>query len=355
VPNPRRPPTSHSEAMRVKKPLQIVGSGLVSSVGLSAPAAAAAIRAGVSNAQVTRFMDWGGEWMAAHIVPIEAPDLRAKLLQMAATAIGECLESSRRESSIGTALVLCLSEASRPSTGHEVGQSAITELSRMVGADFSPHSSTIAAGRVGGFIALHRARTLLYEGKADAVLVAGVDSYVNWPALSHFENRYRLLTSKNSDGFLPGEAAAAVMVTRPVPGTALRCYGLGFAEESATVDAGGPLRADGLVEAIRAAARDAECPPQDFQLRITGLSGEQYYFKEAAVAASRLIRDPSEADLWHPADCVGEVGAAAGPLAMTVAAIACAKGYATATRILCHLSNDGAERSAAFFRYEMLQ
>jgi 3-oxoacyl-[acyl-carrier-protein] synthase-1 len=226
----------------------------------------------------------------------------------------------------------------------------------MVGTHFSAHSCTIAVGRIGGFVGLHRARALLYEGKADAVLVAGVDSYVNWPALSHFENGYRLLTSKNSDGFLPGEAAAAVMVTRALPGTALRCDGLGFAEESATIDATLPLRADGLVEAIRAAARDADCRPQDFELRITGLSGEQYYFKEAALAATRLIREPMpEADLWHPADCVGEVGAAAGPLAVIIAATACAKGYAKATRILCHLSNDGAERSAAFFSYGMLQ
>ena len=342
--------------MGVKKPLQIVGSGLVTSVGLSAAAAAAAIRAGVSNAQLTRFMDWGGEWIAAHVVPIESPDPRAKLLQMAATAIGECLASVACESSTGTALVLCLPEASRPSTGNEVGESAVAELSSMVGTNFSAHSCTISAGRVGGFVALHRARTLLYEGKADAVLVAGVDSYVNWPTLSHLENRYRLLTSKNSDGFMPGEAAAAVMVTRPVPGTALRCDGLGFAQESATIEASLPLRADGLVEAIRAAARDADCRPQDFELRITGISGEHYYFKEAALAVSRLIRDSmSEAELWHPADCVGEVGAAAGPLAVIVAATACAKGYATAARILCHLSNDGTERSAAFFSYGMFQ
>ena len=340
----------------MKAPLQLVGSGLVTSVGLSTAAAAAAIRAGVSNAQVTRFMDWGGEWMVAHVVPIEAPNPRAKLFKMAATAIDECLASVARESIAGTALILCLPEPSRPSAGNEVGESGIAELSNMVGATFSPHSFTIAAGRVGGLVGLHHARALLDEGKADAVIVAGVDSYVNWPALSHFENQYRLLTSKNSDGFLPGEAAAAVMVARPAPGTALRCEGLGFAKESATVGASVPLRADGLVEAIRAAARDAVCGVQDFDLRITALSGEHYYFKEAALAMARLVRDPMpDADLWHPADCVGEVGAAAGPLAMILAATACAKGYAAASRILCHLSNDGAERSAAFFSYGMRQ
>jgi 3-oxoacyl-[acyl-carrier-protein] synthase I len=342
--------------MRVKKPLQIVGSGLVTSVGLSTAAAAAAIRAGVSNAQLTRFMDWGGEWISAHVVPIEAPNPRAKLHRMAVTAIDECLASGARETHKRTALVLCLPEPSRPNSGDEFGESAVTELSTALGTDWSPHSCAVAVGRVGGFVGFDRARTLLYDGNADAVVVAGVDSYVNWPALSHFENRYRLLTSRNSDGFLAGEAAAAVMVTRPAAGTALRCEGLGFAEESATIDAGLPLRADGLVEAIRAAARDADCRPQDFDLRISGLSGEQYYFKEAALAMSRLIREPvSEAELWHPADCVGEVGAAAGPLAVSIAATACAKGYAMATRILCHLSNDGPERSAAFLTYGMLQ
>ena len=342
--------------MRVNQPLQISRSGLVTSVGLSTAETAAAIRAGLSNPQLTRFIDWGGEWIAAHVVPMEAPNPRTKLFRMAAAAIDECLAGTEPESVMGTVLVLCLPEASRPGTGDELGESAIQEISTALGAKFSTHSSTITAGRVGGLVGLHRARMLLYEGKADAVVIAGVDSYVNWPALSHFENRYRLLTSRNSNGFLAGEAAAAVLVTRPKPGAALRCEGLGFASESASIDADLPLRADGLVDAIRAAARDADCKPDDFELRISALSGEQYFFKEAALAASRLIRDPaSEADLWHPADCVGEVGAAAGPLAIAIAATACVKGYAPASRILCHLSNDGTERSAAFFRYGVLQ
>jgi 3-oxoacyl-[acyl-carrier-protein] synthase-1 len=337
-------------------PVQISGSGLVTSVGLSAPETAAAIRAGLSNAQSTRFMDWGGEWIAAHMVSLDAPNLRDKLLRMAATAIDECLSTVRHEPSGELALMLCVAEPSRPSAGERLGDAAVQGLATALRARFSAHSSTIAAGRTGGLLGLHRARALLYEGKADAVLIVGVDSYVDWPTLSSLENRHRLLTSKNSNGFLPGEAAAAVMVTRARPGTALRCEGLGFASENATIDAELPLRADGLVEAIRAAARDAQCAPGDFELRISALSGEHYYFKEAALAATRLIREPTpKGDLWHPADCVGEVGAAAAPLAISIAAMACAKGYASASRILCHVSGDGAERAAAFFRYGALQ
>ncbi len=340
----------------MKQALQISASGLVTSVGLSTTDVAAAIRAGVSNPTLTRFMDWGGEWMAAHVVPMDAPDSRLKLQQMVATAIDECLAGAARESTIVPALILCLPEATRPSAGDDLGAAAIQDIAAALGTQFSIQSSIVAAGRVGGFVGLLRARTLLYDGKADAVLVAGVDSYVNWPAMSSFEDRHRLLTSKNSNGFLPGEAAAAVLVTRPRPGAALRCEGLGFASEGATIDADLPLRADGLVAAIRAAAHNADCQPDAFDLRISALSGEHYFFKEAALAMSRIIREPTkEADLWHPADCVGEVGAAAGPLAIAIAAAACAKGYAAASRILCHLSNDGTERSAAYFSYGTLQ
>lgn len=340
----------------MSRSMQVRGTGLVTSVGLGTAAAAAAIRAGLSNPGITRFIDWGGEWIPAHMVPMETPNVRAKLLQMAAAAIGECIESAGREPATEAALILCLPEASRPGTEIDLGESAIQEVADALGARFSVHSAAIAAGRVGGFVALHRARILLHEGRVDAVLVAGVDSYVNWPALSHFENCHRLLTSRNSNGFMPGEAAAAVMVIRPEAGTALRCEGLGFGRESATIAADMPLRADGLVQAIRAAAREAECSPQDFELRMSALSGEQYYFKEAALAMSRLIREPvSDAEFWHPADCVGEVGAAAGPLAIAIAAEACAKGYAEATRILCHLSGDDTERAAAFFSFGELQ
>lgn len=340
--------------MRVYPPVRISGSGLVTSVGLSTAATAAAIRAGLSNAEMTRFIDWGGEPMLAHVVPIEAPNPREKLLRMVATAIEECLHSV--DPGLQPALLLCLAEPARSGIGDGRSKITIREIEVSVQARFSSHSFTIAAGRVGGLLALQHARVLLHEGQADAVLVAGVDSYVNWPTLSRFEDQHRLLTSRNSNGFLPGEGAAAVMVTRAEGGTALYCEGIGAASEPAIIESDLPLRAEGLVQAIRAAAHDARRAPHDFELQIAAISGEHYYFKEAALAATRLLRAPvDESDFWHPADCVGEVGAAAAPLAIAVAATACTKGYASASRILIHVAGDGDERAAAFFRFGALR
>ena len=55
------------------QPLAIVGSGMVTGVGLSAPASCAAIRCAIDNFQETRFMDSGGEWLLGCEVPLEQP------------------------------------------------------------------------------------------------------------------------------------------------------------------------------------------------------------------------------------------------------------------------------------------
>ena len=85
--------------------------------------------------------------------------------------------------------------------------------------------------------------------------------------------------------------------------------------------------------------------------RITDISGEQYGFKEASLALSRLLRvRKEEFDIWHPADCIGEVGAAALPCMLGVALFAARKGYAPGPAILCHLGNDDGKRAALVVR-----
>ena len=62
------------------QPLAIGRTGLVTSVGLSAPAACAAIRAKLTNPSETRFIDSHGEWIMAHQVPLDAPATPERVL-----------------------------------------------------------------------------------------------------------------------------------------------------------------------------------------------------------------------------------------------------------------------------------
>lgn len=335
----------------------IYGTGMVCGVGLNARAACAAIRAGINNFQETRFMDNGGEWIMGCEVPLEQPWRgRSKLVKMAVMAIRECL--AHPEAQVipeETPLLLCIAEAERPGRLAGLDDELFQDIQKELDLTFHEHSAVLAQGRVGGAVALYQARKLIHEQACKRVLIVGVDSLLVGASLMAYQERERLLTSKNSNGFLPGEAAAALVVGAPVTDdvSRLHCIGMGFAIEKATVEAELPQRADGLSAAIKAAESEAGFSIGTTDFRITDLSGEQYYFKEAALALSRTLRERKEFyDIWHPADCFGEVGAAIGPAKLIVLQNALVKNWSPGTRILSHAGGDNGKRAAQMYSYQ---
>jgi len=333
--------------------LAILSTGLVTSVGLSAPAACAAIRAGISNPSETRFMGSGGEWIVAHQVPLtELPSGRAKLVKMAAAAIREALQPIEPPSDGSLPLLLCVPETDRPGRLPEVDDALFRALQIELSYRFHPTLSAIVPhGRTSVPLALGQARRMSVEHGQQQVLIAAVDSYNLWPTLVHYQRAGRLLTPLNTNGFMPGEAAAAVLVGAATGG-GLECIGVGQGFEAAHIESEQPLRAEGLTQAIAAALQDAGCSLDTLDFRITDLAGEQYYFKEAALALIRTLRvRKEEFDIWHPAECVGEVGSAIGGVMLAVALAACRKAYAPGPGILIHAGTDAGQRVAAVLRY----
>lgn len=338
-------------------PLTIYATGLVCGVGLNAKAACAAIRAGINNFQETRFMDSGGEWIMGCAVPLEQPWRgRAKLVRMAAMAIRECMADSEIQLvPQETPLLLCVAESERPGRLAGLDDQLLPEIQAELGWQFHAQSAVIPQGRVAGAVALFQARNLIYQQEIRQVLIVGVDGMLVGPTLMGYQERERLLTSQNSNGFLPGEAASAVVVAAPIADAKprLHCIGMGFAIEKATIDAELPLRGDGLSAAIKAAEADAGCTIGATDFRITDLSGEQYYFKEAALALSRTLRERKAFyDIWHPADCFGEVGAGIGPATLVVLQDAMQKAVTPGNRVLKHLGNDNGKRAALILSYQ---
>lgn len=329
-------------------PLAIVSTGLVTAVGLDAPSSCAAIRAGIANPTETRFIDSDGEWIMAQQVPMGRRwHGRMRHARMAAMAAAEALADLPREEWVCTPLLLCVAERDRPGRLEGLDVDLIGTVAGLLGTRLAPASAVVASGRIGVAEALAQARGLIHEHGHARVLIVAVDSLLGWPTLSRYEAQRRLLTRRNSDGFIPGEGAGALLVAAPAAGAAMHCTGIGFAREDARVDTDLPLRANGLSEAIRTALAEAGCAMHEIDYRITDLSGEQYYFKEASLALSRLLRRVKpEFDLWHPAECIGETGAVAGVAAVGVACAAGAKGYAKGCSVLVHLSNDDGARAA---------
>jgi 3-oxoacyl-[acyl-carrier-protein] synthase-1 len=244
-------------------------------------------------------------------------------------------------------LLLCVAEQERPGRLAGLDDQLFRDIEQALGVRFAPASAVIAQGRVSVAIALAQARKLIHEHNAPQVIIAAADSLLSWPTLGVLEREQRLLTEHNSNGFMPGEGGGALLVGRPQGKGEMLCAGIGFGIEKAHIDSGEPLRADGLTAAIKDALADAGCEMHDIDFRITDLSGEQYYFKEAALALSRTLRRGRETfDLWHPAESIGESGAVSGIVCLAIARMASVKGYAPGRGVLMHFANDGGHRVA---------
>ncbi len=327
----------------------VLSTGVVSSVGLSSEAICAALRAKLSNPSPTAFFDRGGKPIMAHQAPLERPWRGLdKLTRMAGMAAQEALLSVPANQVDRVPLLLCVAERERPGRLHRLDDTLFAELQRLLGRRFAASSMIVPMGRTSVARALLQARMLIEHNEAPFVLIVAVDSLLTAVTLGCHVQRNRLLTEDNSNGFMPGEGAGAVLVG---PGRTdekhFLCLGLGFGTEPVSVESEEPLRGEGMAAAVKAALADAGTPIDDIACRITDLSGEQYYFKEATLALSRTLRQRRDnLELWHPAESVGDVGAASGAICLAVAKSAFDKRYTPpGSAALLHFSDDGGSRA----------
>jgi 3-oxoacyl-[acyl-carrier-protein] synthase-1 len=327
---------------------------MVTAVGGSAPATCTAIRSAIDHFVETRFVDRGGAWIVGSPVPLERPwrGLQ-KLVHMLVPAIRECLREVPPEAMPGIPLLLCMAERTRPGRLSGLEEELFGSVESELGIRFHAQSRVIPAGRVGVALAVGLARDLIHREGRRYCLVAGADSYLQTGTLDAYDTGSRILSERNSNGFVPGEGAAAVLLQAPSSrGPELVCLGVGLGHERATLDSELPIRADGMVDAIRKAQADAGVTIAETDYRLTDLNCEQYGFREAVLAFNRVLRVRKENhELWHPADCIGEVGAAVGPCVIGLALVAARKGYAPGPGVLCHFSNDDGKRAAMILRH----
>ena len=333
--------------------LNLLGAGMVTPVGFSAPASCAAIRAGLDGIRQTRFK-FRDKWLKGGLVTFPDGALGIeKLALMARMAIDECLTPLRPGASQETALLFCTAERER--VGRVGAQGGLFD--ELVGVQprasrFHPSSRLFEAGTTGAVSALELASQLIAHAEVRYAVVAGVDSFLTAGTLRAYHDADRLLTEDNMDGMIPGEAAAAVLVARrsDQPG-AVQCLGIGWGREEALPGTDRPLRGDGLTQAYKAVMADAGLGYESLDYRLTGIGGTHREFKEAALALARTMRtNRAEFEIEHPADCIGSVGAATVPLLLGMALAAARRGYAPGPGVLCHCGDDNGLRAAIILR-----
>ena len=334
----------------------ILACGMVTAVGLDAPSSCAAMRARLDGFRETRFLGPGGKWLVGAPAPLPRNWIGQKrMVHLAAGAVVDALAASPAAEA-DLALILCLAENTRPGRPITDPEAFLRDLATIVGLPARTRTHLIAHGRPSGFVALDRARKLLADGAAGHVLILGVDSYLTVAGIAHYLAAGRLLGPGNANGFIPGEAAAAVLVGSS---GALRLTGLGLAREPAFLynglDEDGahlPLRGDGMTAAYKAALDTANVDLAHVDYRIGDLIGEQFFFKQATLASLRLERGRTAfQDFWSPGENLGNVGAAVVPAMIGMALTAAVKGYAPGSPVLIEASGDDGACGAAVLHH----
>lgn len=338
----------------------ISATGLACPVGLNAPAACAAMQAGIGIANQLPYACSTGELIMGSAIEQLPHDTehQERLLAMLSRAIMDCLSRSPHLIPERTPLLVVIAHSDDPSWCPEIaGPRLFASLQARLGVSFDPsYSQIFPQGVVGTTSALNIANQRMQQSGIDDVLVCGVDSLIDETILAIYDQQSRLKTPKRPDGLIPGEGAACVRMTRRqgTPHSPQLLGSGGLATEVATILNDEPFRCDGLTLAARTALQGARLQMQDIDFRISDATGESYGLREQSLLVSRLIREEKEElPLWHPAEYVGCTGAAAALLQMVVLEDSYRAGYAPGQRAMICCGNASGERSVTIFQAQI--
>jgi 3-oxoacyl-[acyl-carrier-protein] synthase-1 len=346
--------------------LALTGHHVISPVGLDAESTCAALRAGISRRAASDLylpLPAGPEVDGDDpLVLAQAPDLSTDIdganrllvlglgaLRGLAARIGLTRTELPR-----TGLFVALASPDAATSGWQLGRVYLPELLARSGLDgFAPaHLVVEESGHAGVLSLLARAAALLQTGAVEQVIVLGVDSYVDVARLSALDAAYRLKSQRGVDGFVPGEAAVALLVERAdvarKPGRPALAQ-LGSPRQAVEPKPQSGDRAStgvGLTTALREALRDLPAPGPVSWL-LCDLNGESYRAFEWGLVQVRLRAQLAGLlRVHHPADCIGDVGAASGALLVACAAQAFARKCAGDDVAAVWTASDAGGRSA---------
>lgn len=348
------------------EPIYIAGVGANTPIGRDAWSSAAAVRAGISGfTQHPYMIDTSGEPMRAAIAPWVDIDLMGieRFEALLYSAIDQTLAPiiGANAGQLFIALSLGL-----PSPRPGLPADLQPRLVKAIGGKYRDVFTAVAVfpnGHAAGLLALEAATKKLEQGAFDACVVAGVDSYIEPETLEWLEECDQLHGAgllNNAWGFIPGEAAGAVLLVRhglikrlqfnPL----VRVLSLGTGLESKRINTETVCIGQGLTQAFRATL---QALPNNIKVTdvYCDMNGEPYRADEYGFTCLRTKEYfESASDFVAPADCWGDVSAASGPLYVGLAAIAGFKRYANGNHACVWVSSESGERAAALLEIQQL-
>jgi 3-oxoacyl-[acyl-carrier-protein] synthase-1 len=342
-----------------------VGIGAVTSVGLSAPTTATAVRAGVTGFGEHPFMlDRAGQRLIVARCPHLGGEIRGpdRLCALAVPAAREALAVlGDKLRNLPPVLAIVGLPPSRPGGSEQFGQAVAEALAAALRTDCPiADVEIIATGHCAGLMALEKATRTIRDGKAEFCLVGGVDSYLEPQTLEWLEECDQIHGAgihNNAWGFIPGEAAGFCLLASP---SALKehrlqvgCEVLAVAttRENNLIKTDSVCLGQGLTEAFRQVFSALPSPLLKIDQIICDMNGEPYRADEFGFTIARTSeRFVAAGQFLAPADCWGDVGAASGPLFLMLASAAAGKGHGKGPLTLGWTSSESGERSAVLIK-----
>ncbi len=314
----------------------ITAVGAFSPLGSNAAETTAAVNAGVAAFSEFPYLyctpqdpGWD-EDLPLYVAAVPAIDSsltgRERFIQLAMPALAEVLGKAtlNRRSLASTGLCIALPQLNEVTVKYDLEALFLPELCKRTGLSFKINSVN-NEGRVGMFSQIAKAMPLLQSGTLEQCIVGGVDTHLLIDHLALLDEYWRLKSSRNVDGFIPGEAAVMLMLeteenasARGVQPLAI-IHAVGAGEEPHIFSSEKVSTAKGLTAAVSAALA---AKPENYSVNkaYCDFNGESYYAFEIGLVMSRLGSVFAEAgELCHPADCYGDVGAASGGLLVACA------------------------------------
>ena len=291
--------------------VSIVGFAGCTSLGFSMPATLAAMGAGLSNFSDTGLKSsFGTPVAAALLLERDLPRVE-RLAKLASIGLSDLRELMAAAGVSHAPLMLGL-----PAKLEDEEAVALrSELQRS--ATIHPEAAWYPYGRASAFFALTQAAEMIESGAHRFIVVGGIDSLCAVPTVYGLIQAERIL-GPHTEGTIPGEGAVFALLART---------------DDAAVDPSSSVileniaqhRGQAFTKADRVSADDLATVFRSFRKSgvrrvdrvIAAHSGEGYFgasFSHAYLREVEVMPEPLQVKLI--ADCVGDVGAAAGPLGL---------------------------------------
>lgn len=344
--------------------LIIKGVGMVSSLGVTALQTLSSMDSGISRKSLMpglyytlpedpRF-DESFELIAAPLGFLESrrddfPEPSRWLSFVGEKAFADLIENSGKNSGMDddedqrTGLFVSLPAMLTKETANEK-DAFIQHFHNLIEKDIFPVEDYCFEGHTGVFTLMEKARDALYKGEISRAIVGGVQSCLFTDWLKRLDKDYQLKSRRAMDGYIPGEVAAFLWLEKAEKTDKKEIA-------SFTIDAirlsqnsiKNQAPASALTHVVSGCLSHAATPPVIFG----DLNGQSKRMDEWGFTLARMgERLGNPPVLRHPADSLGDMGAASGAVLTIIAIHELQKKYKNHDNALIFTASDHDERAA---------